>query len=217
MLVYLLIGDDSLAKDLKLKSIKAEFLPKENQDFNFDTLYAKELDLSALQERILAMPLKSSKRIIAVKDAQNLSEEIKEFILNYAKNPHPSIVLVLDIIRNRHKDEFILGISRHAQVSRFKDNIKPDTFSLNRQIDSGKPDYALSVLNQLLKDGEKPERILGGLRYAVERDYGPALNKGRKLKALLNCDIEIKTGKLKPDFALEKLVISLCGFNKPFC
>jgi len=29
----------------------------------------------------------------------------------------------------------------------------------------------------------------------------------------LGADLEIKTGRLKPTFALEKLVVSLCGFS----
>lgn len=74
-----------------------------------------------------------------------------------------------------------------------------------------KPDYALRILNELLRNGERPERILGGLRYAWEREFTPGVEAKRRLKLLLNCDINIKTGKLKPNFALEKLVISLCS------
>ena len=44
-MVYLLIGQDVTAKEIQLKKIKQEFLPLPLQDFNLDTLYAKEIVL----------------------------------------------------------------------------------------------------------------------------------------------------------------------------
>lgn len=215
-MVYLFIGEDSLSKDIKLKRIKQEFLFPGREDFNLDVLYSKELDLLTLQERILTLPLKSKKRIVVIKDAQRLGDNIKEFILEYVKQPHPSIVLVLDISQKNYKDEFINRICRYAEVCRFRESIQLDTFALARPIEMKRTDYALRLLSQLLKDGEKPERILGGLRYVWERDSVSGVETRKRLKALLDCDIDIKTGKLRPDFALEKLVVRLCGLPKSF-
>jgi DNA polymerase III delta subunit len=211
-MVYLLIGQDIQAKVAQLKKIKQEFLPQELQDFNLDTLYAKEATLKDIQERFLAIPLKSAKRIIVIKDADFLSEESRDFILAYSKKPHKQLVLVLDFDHYDYKDEFIKGVSAHAVLLRYKETVNPDTFTLNRQIDLKKTDLALRLLNQLLKNGEAPERILGGLRYAWEKQDTRTPAAKRKLKLLLNCDLEIKTGRLAPVFALEKLVVSLCGF-----
>jgi DNA polymerase III delta subunit len=97
----------------------------------------------------------------------------------------------------------------------FKETVKPDTFVLSRSIESRRLDTALKLLDQLLKDGEKPERILGGLRYAWERGIANPVETKRRLKLLLGCDIDIKTGRLKPSFALEKLVVGLCAAGKP--
>ena len=210
--VYLLIGQDIAAKEIQLKKIKQEFLPPQLQDFNLDTLYAKEIILKDIQERFLSIPLKSAKRIIVIKDADSLNEESRNFLLSYSKKPHKQLVLILDFQHYDYKDEFIKGISAHASMLRFKEIVNPDTFVLNRQIELRKTDSALRILNQLFINGEAPERILGGLRYAWEKQGVAALGAKRKLKLLLNCDIEIKTGRLKPAFALEKLVVSLCGF-----
>ena len=215
-MVYVFIGEDSFSKDIQIKRLKQEFLAKELEQFNLDTLYSKELTLKELQERFLCLPLKAKKRIIIIKDARGLKEEIKEFILKYVKKPNTEIILVLDIDRQDRKDEFINHISRFAKVYRFKETLPLDTFTLNRQIALKRPDYALRVLNKLLEEGERPERILGGLRYAWERETSSPLEMRRKLRLLLSCDIEIKTGKLKPPFALERLVINLCGLGKPF-
>jgi len=214
-MVYLFIGEDCLSKDTQLKAIRQQFLPKKTEQFNLDILYAKELTLNNLQERLSCLPVNSPKRIVVVKDAQELKEDIKQYFLRYIKAPFKQIIIVLDINKQEKLNEFTNQIVRCAKVFRFKETRRLDTFTLNRQIAMKKPDYALRVLNQLLKEGERPERILGGLRYAWERDATTPLELKRRLKLLLNCDIDIKTGRLKPLFALERLVISLCSLVPP--
>lgn len=215
-MVYLFIGEDSPSKDLQLTKIKRELLKKDTEQFNLDTLYAKELTLKGLQEALSRLPVDSSKRVLVIRDAQALKEESKEFILRYIKAPYKHAVLILDTSRIEKRDAFINGVFRSARVLRFKEVSRPDTFILSRQIELRRPDMALKVLNQILKEGERPERVLGGLRYAWERSCAHPEEMRRRLKSLLNCDLEIKTGKLKPAVALEKLVISLCGLAKPF-
>jgi DNA polymerase III delta subunit len=213
-MVYLLIGQDIPAREAQLSKIKQEFLPKELQDFNLDTLYAKEATLKDIQERFLAIPLKSAKRIIVIKDGDHLDEASRDFILSYALKPNKQLVLILILEHYDYQDGFIKNISRVSKVMRFKETVNPDTFALNRQIELRKTDLALRLLNQLLKNGEAPERILGGLRYAWEKQGLQSLEARRKLRLLLGCDVEIKTGRLKAAFALEKLVVGLCGFTQ---
>lgn len=212
-MLYLLIGQDSLSKDIQLKRLKQEFLAREFEQFNLDILYAKELTLKELQEKFLCLPVKSPKRIIVIKEAQSLKEESKEFILKFVAKPDKQLILVLDITLRNRRDEFINRIYKYAKVLHFKEIVLPDTFTLSRQINLKKPDYALRILNQLLKNGEKPEMILGGLRYSGERDSLSSLEMRKRLRFLLNCDIEIKTGKLKAPFALEKLIVNLCALS----
>lgn len=208
--VYLFIGEDSFSKDAKLQSIKSEFLASGITDFNLDILYARELTLKCLQERLLSLPLKGPKRIVVIKEAGHLREEAKKFLAEYVKKPYPAIILILDTENYNSKDDLLVQIARYAQILRFKETLRLDTFALSRQISQKKMDYALKILHQLLQNGEKPERILGGLRYALENTSINPLEARRKFKTLLNCDIDIKTGRLKPNFALERLVVSLC-------
>ncbi|MFA5092770.1 MAG: hypothetical protein WC543_02340 [Candidatus Omnitrophota bacterium] len=210
--VYLLIGQDIAAKETQLRKIKQEALSKDLQDFNLDILYANEIKLKDIQERFLAIPLKSEKRIVVIKEADSLDDASRDFLLAYAKKPFKQLILVLDFPQYDYKDEFVKAISSYASLMRFKEITNPDTFALNRQIELRKTDYALEVLSQLLKNGQAPERILGGLRFAWEKQDIQSQIAKRKLKLLLNCDIEIKTGRLRPAFALEKLVVNLCAF-----
>ena len=214
-MVYLFLGQDSLSKDIQLRQIKEQSLAKNVEQFNLDTIYARELDLKGLQEKFLLLPVNNPKRMIVIKDAQLLKDECRRFIIDYAKDPDNRLDLVLDVDKYELRDGFINELSRYAKTVRFREEPKVDAFVLSRAIEMNKPDQALRLLAQLLRDGERPERILGGLRFAWERSVNYPQEAKRRLKLLLACDIDIKTGKLKPDFALEKLVIGLCGAGKP--
>ncbi len=211
--VYLFIGSDSLSKDTQIKKLKTQFLPEKVRDFNLDVLSADGLELKALQESLLRFPVQSSKRIIVIKDAQDLVEEIRSFLKNYIPKARPEIILILDFNRIDGRNDFVRSISRYCTQFSSPDKRAPDTFSLSRRIDDNDAAGALEVLHQLLSEGEKPERIMGGLRYDWEKNALASGKIRRRLKVLLTCDVEIKTGRLKPDFALEKLVIGLCAFK----
>ncbi|MBM3246273.1 MAG: hypothetical protein FJZ13_02965 [Candidatus Omnitrophica bacterium] len=206
---YLFIGQGSLSKDIKLKALRQEWLSQDTEQFNLDILYGRELSLKGLQEKLLCLPVRAKNRIVVIRGAAALKEEIKEFIVGYVRKPYAGVILILDIDRQDPKDKFAGRIFKYAETSRFQEAALPDTFMLGRQIGLGRPDYALRLLYQLLKNGEKPERILGGLRYSCERNAASLLQKRKRLKLILGCDVEIKTGRLKPSFALEKLVIGL--------
>ena len=211
-MVYLFIGADPPSKEIQLKKIKQEFLSKGTEQFNQDILYAKELHLKELQEKLLSLPVNSPKRLVIIKGLQDLKEEVKPFLLHYVKKPFKQVILILDTESNYLKSgEFINSLARQVKVLRFKEMPELNTFTLGRAIMMKRPDYALATLNQLLQNGERPERILGGLRYICDKDSASTLETKKRLKLLLTCDIEIKTGKLKASFALEKLVVRLCG------
>ena len=211
-MVYLFIGDDPPSKEIQLKKIKQESLTKGTEQFNQDILYAKELHLKELQEKLLSLPVNSPKRLVVIRGLQDLKEELKPFLLAYAKKPYKQVILVLDIDSNYLKaGEFISNLARLAKTLRFKEPFVFNTFTLGQAITMKRAPHALATLNQLLQNGERPERILGGLRYICEKDASNTIETKKRLKLLLTCDIEMKTGKLKALFALEKLVISLCA------
>ncbi len=216
-MVYLFIGQDSPAKDTQFNKIKQDLLAKEVEDFNLDILFARDLTLKKLQERILCLPVKSPARIVLIREAESLKEEIKEFVLRYAAKPQKRLCLILDMhspLKER-KDGFLNRLLPYVKIMRFKQEPEIDAFTLARQIGSRQADSALRVLSRLLSQGERPERILGGLRFAFEKEGFGWPQARKRLKLLLACDIDMKSGRLKPDFALEKLVVSLCGLGKP--
>ena len=87
-----------------------------------------------------------------------------------------------------------------------------NAFNLGRNITQRRIKPALRLLRQLLLEGERPERILGALRYQINQENLNNRDKKKRISFLLHCDIDIKTGRLKPEFALERLFVRLCYF-----
>lgn len=212
-----IIGPDGISKkDVQLKNILNSFIPPHLKDFNFDILEAKKLSLLELQEKLLNLPLKAKHRILVIRRIELLSEKIKDFILEYVKKPQPYLILILDTDRNNSKDTFINSLSRYSRPYHFKEPLALDTFTLGRKINLRHAPDALKILKQLLERGERPEMILGGLRYTCEKDITNQAEMKRKIKLLVGCDRDIKTGRLRANFALEKLVVELCARPRLF-
>ena len=218
--VYLFLGQDILdqenssLKEKELNKLKA-CLPKQTRDFNLDILHCNDrsFSLKALQEKLLFMPTGDGARIVVVRSLQDAQPEVKEFLSSYVKNPSPGIILVLDVDKFDRKNAFIERISPYAEIRHFRVDVQASTFTLSRLIEAKRTAEGLEVLHELLDNGEKPERIMGGLRASWTRYPADPLILKKKLKILLQCDLDIKTGKIKPVFALERLIVNLCGFR----
>ena len=209
--VHLLIGQGSVSKDLQITKIKAELLDKKVSEFNSDLLYAGALDGRALQEKLLSLPLESDRRVLIIRDAQALKKEAKEILLSYLSAKNPKTILILDTESDDPKDAFFSALKSRARVYRFEEDFVPGVFDLVRQVEGARVARSLEILQQLIGRGVRPEFILGALR-SVSR-FSSAEQASKVMKFLLQCDLSIKTGKLKSSFALEKLVISLCGLR----
>jgi len=218
--IYLFLGQDILDQDnssLKEKELNklVSALPLKTRDFNLDILHCNDrtFNLNILQEKLLFIPAGNSGRIVVIRNLQDAKTEVKEFIAGYVKNPSSGIILVLDMANAGSKDAFVESIAEFAEIRRFRIQIQPSAFTLSRLIEVRKAAESLKILHQLLENGEKPERIMGGLRASWIRNPAGPLNLKKKLRILLECDLDIKTGKIKPVIALERLIVNLCGLG----
>jgi DNA polymerase III delta subunit len=212
-MVYLFFGEDEHSKDIYLEKLKRQLFSKELEPFNYDVLYAKELHLLEFQEALKRLPHKAKKRIIIIRQADSLRQEIKDYFITYLKRPFSSNLIILDFREFDQRDEFIKNILKYAKVFHFHSREILDTFKLSKEIDRRRIKNAFKILNTLLSEGTEPEMILGGLRYCFQNSNLSYEEKKRRLSLLLEADLDIKTGRLKsPALALEKLIFNLCYF-----
>lgn len=209
------LGCDAAAKDKKLTQLKNQYQLIPTQHFNVDVLYGRETTAVALQESLRCLPVDAQYRLVVIKQADALKDEAKKYLLGYAQKPRPNILVVIDCEAADSRDTWVRNLARLTEVVRFQEAVRVDTFTLYRQIQSRRADAALKLLSELLRGGEKPERILGGLRFALEKDFSTNPEDARKkLSLLIACDNQIKTGRIRADFALERLAVTLCGLVK---
>lgn len=219
-MLYLFTGEDEPAKQEKINSLKSELLKKGFEDFNYEAFYAQELNLPLLKEVLSRLPAESSQRIMVIKDAFRLQNELKDyFTAQIEKLPKDLTIILEAAVIPKEETAFFNKISKYGKVIPFKTKEKINAFGLVRAIERKDADSALNILVDLLRNGEKPERILGALRYGfvksgssfIAQDSLKLKEKKEKVNLLLEADLNLKTGKVKPEFALETLVVKLCG------
>lgn len=210
-MVYLFIGEDEFAKAEKIRSLKKQLLNPSLEQFNSEVFRAGELTLPLFKEALSRLPAASKNRFLVIREALRLKEGLQEYFLGQFKRLPDSLVIILDIAAiPKEENSFLNKILKIAKVLHFKAVPCANAFNLARAIRFRQPDYALNILSDLFKQGERPERILGALRYQLVKHSVNLKDKSKAIELLLETDVNIKTGRLKPGFALETLVVKLC-------
>ena len=212
-MTYFFLGQDQASKDAKIREIKKKYLASTEADkFDYDVLYAPQLDSDQLKESLFSLPVFSRHRIVVVKDCHKLSPDQKRFIGEFIRNPG-KVVLVLDSDKLEADDAFTRSFRKQADVINFTKGPSLDVFDLTRAIAVRKSAQALKILSQLLLNGEQPLQIMGGLIwYWKDSRRHLSLKEFKEgLSLLQEADFNIKRSRLKPEHALELLVVKLCS------
>jgi DNA polymerase III delta subunit len=210
-MTYLLIGEDEPAKAEKIQFLKKQLLNPRVEQFNFDIFYGRELTLPLFQEALSRLPVSSDSRLLVIKDALGLKEGPREYFLSRLNSLPSSLVIIMDVsVIPREDNLFLSQIRKAAKTLNFMAGQNANAFNLAKALEGRRTDSALNILSDLLKQGERPERILGALRSQLTRCAG-AKERLRRIALLLEADLNVKTGRLKPaQLALEALVVKLC-------
>jgi DNA polymerase III delta subunit len=211
-MIYLFLGTDEISKERKLQQLKQEILKNSQDAFDYERLYAKELTPSILNEAFSRIPLFADKRLIFIRDVDKLSASSKEKLLSLIKNPNPKILLVLDTQVSELKEAFLIKIANSSKVFHFGREKTFNAFDLADAIKAKRTQEALKIFSIIHQKGEHPTRILGGLFWSWRKmkSFLKADNFKRGVELFLETDINIKFSRLKPEVALEILIVKLC-------
>lgn len=209
VMIYLFLGDDEIDKQNKIRALKQKLFDKAVEQFNYETLDAKSLEISCLKESVNRLPVSCKKRLLVIKNISQLKESIRDEFLSLVKNVQSDLDIVLDAVKISRDDTFLNRVAMVAKSVGCQPRNNLDAFALADAIGRKQTEAALNILSDLFKRGEKPEKILGGLRYRLTRNAFNQNDRITKVGLLLDADLKIKTGRLKPEFALEALIIRL--------
>lgn len=91
--IYLLHGDEPYFIDTIVAWMEHHILTEDAQAFNQTVVYGKDVDYKAIIDEARQYPLMSDKRVIIVKEAQEM-KTLKD-LSDYAKRPVPHTILIL--------------------------------------------------------------------------------------------------------------------------
>lgn len=91
--IYLLHGDEPYFIDTLVAWMEHHILTEDAQAFNQTVVYGKDVDYKAIIDEARQYPLMSDKRVIIVKEAQEM-KTLKD-LSDYAKRPVPHTILIL--------------------------------------------------------------------------------------------------------------------------
>ncbi len=215
-MVYLLLGDDTAAKDVKIAEIKSKiFKDQQSALFDFDNLDAKELSAQALKKSLMSLPVSAGKRLIILRQVHKLKAADIAVLLNFCKKPLDHCDVILESTEKTLKGD-LKDLPLYAKGMVFGTPEGPNVFDMTRLITSRRGADALKMLDGFYQEHTHPLQIMGALVWYWGKE-GRALGKDkfeRGLKALEAADLNIKRSRLNPEYAVEKLVVELIELRK---
>lgn len=218
--VFIVSGTDFFQRKLALDNIKKRLMPQKSGGLNILTFYSREIDIKVFQEKIFTFSFDREK-IIVLKNADDLSRETKEFILENYKEIISANFIILEMDRDywtlqRDKkianDKFFSFIFKNAVSTNSGTAAKEvswDDFKRGiRSRDLNSSMYCLERLFEKNNEREIGPLILGILvrEVACLRDFA---DREKKLSYLWEADRQIKEKGIDTKLAIEVLLTKL--------
>ena len=210
-MTYLLLGSDGPAKDLQITEIKKKVVDVDTFQFDCEVLHANKLDPADLKKALLALPALAKKRLVVIRTIEKFNQQNKDIILTFLKQDQPHVDVILDSNEAELSNAFLKDVAQLAKVIQFKKEIPANVFDMTNAIAAQKTTQALKILGDLLAADIHPLQIMGGLVWFWGKSKNRVRNENfhQGLRVLQDTDLNIKRSRLKPEHALEVLVVKL--------
>lgn len=122
--VYYIYGEETYLLDKALESITQAACPEGINDFNYDLIQGRDIDGNKVLSCAQMLPMMSKRRLVVVRDLQEVNPKVLEPLADYFKDPSPSTVLVFHARTIKKKIDGRIGIikklKKAASVCEFK-------------------------------------------------------------------------------------------------
>jgi len=128
-LIYLFLGAENALKEEALRELKDKTLSggdtqeSGNPDLNYSIFYSDQFDPHAFRDAVNTNPFLSPARFVVIRDIDKLPQEARDSVVNYAKNPSESTVLVMTAAvspKEASGDPFLSELSGLSKVRNFE-------------------------------------------------------------------------------------------------
>src|SRR6267142_2302206 len=96
--VYLLHGDEDVLKDEAVRALLDAAVDPAARDFNFDSLFAADLDAETFNALVNTSPMLAERRAVVLRGVDQLGKrksKLRDELVRYLAAPNPSTVLIL--------------------------------------------------------------------------------------------------------------------------
>lgn len=211
-MTYLLLGDDVEAKDQKITEFKKRLFPSPDAlKFDYEILYGTKLEADELKKALLALPAIASQRLVVIRAVHKSNATNQRIIAEFIRTPQNHMVLVLDSDEADDRQGFVREWMPFVKVLNVSRRPRQNVFDVTNAMDARNPSQALKVLGDLLAQGDHPLQIMGGMVWfwGKSRDRLTDERFRQGLLELQETDLNIKRSRLRPEHALEILVVRL--------
>ena len=121
--IFLFLGTENALKEETLREFKDKALSGGNPDLNYNIFYPDQFDPHIFQDAVNTNPFLSPARFVVIRDIDKLPQEARDSVINYARNPSGTTVLVMTAglsPREAAGDPFLSGLSGLAEVRNFE-------------------------------------------------------------------------------------------------
>ncbi len=118
--LYFIFGDEEYLVDRAVARILEKSVDPDFKDFNFSQYYGKEVKIEQVLETAMTMPMFSSRRVILVKRAEDLSPEALEMLLPYLREPVRESCLIFQAAKIDQRRKFFLELKKTDYLVEYK-------------------------------------------------------------------------------------------------
>jgi DNA polymerase-3 subunit delta len=115
-----LFGEESFTLDRTAERIRDLAVPAESRDFNYNVFYGKEGRAEEILDVLRTLPAFAERRLVHVKEAQNLSAAELDVFLSYLKDPVPESILLFTADKIDGRKKFFQDFKKHGSLIEFK-------------------------------------------------------------------------------------------------
>lgn len=194
---YIILGHPERVEELKFHLIKKYGI----QDFDIKTVFADETPAVKILEETEFLPLFSQKKLLYVKNIENLSKSDCEMLKEYFDKPSDEVCLIMN------GNSIKAPLDTYVDITLEKDfgGLFPGVFRMGKEDDG---DKLIALFREYLKNNERDfnpviSAALIYIRNLVKKQRrvdSQILNRYRRLQKL---DFNLKTGQVHPGPELE--------------
>ena len=152
--LVLLYGDENFLINDSIELIKKIVLEDDLDDFNLDILYGDSIETSTLSDTIETLPMMNTRRLIIVKEAQQIKEKQWAEILKILSRPIESSVVVFCMSKVDKRKKYFKLLQQSGVVVEFKrpreDQIPHWIVSIARKHDLNLDSDAVNLMHQFV-------------------------------------------------------------------